>query len=201
MSFPLSSNMFITPSLLVPPSDSLLTWCHGPRWDSAWRETACHVTQVINELWTSGQSKLPPNKRGQHKQSAEATKPMSVATTLHSVFIHSQNCCRDICKKNGIFQMTPHMNNHGRYSEETEHLSIVNKQQINTEQQKLKRTDMANHIKVGGCSCSQKQTSNSCGKHQFNVEREQGKIEAAKHLILVSCFMIEMLDRQLYPVM
>ncbi len=62
-------------------------------------------------------------------------------------------------------------------------------------------TEMANQSKVGGVYCSQKQSANSSAKHQFNVERERGKMEVANHLILVDCFMIETLNnRQLYPV-
>lgn len=54
----------------------------------------------------------------------------------------------------------------------------------------VKIIDMANQIKVGRVSCSQKQKA----KRQVNVKREQGKMEAANDLILVSCFMIIMIS-------
>ncbi len=150
MSFPLSSNMFITPSLLVPPSDSLLTWCHGPRWDSAWRETACHVTQVINELWTSGQSKLPPNKRGQHKREPKQPNPCLSPQHFTMSSLTVKTAAETFVKRMVYFQWHHTWIILADIQKKTVHLSIVNKQQINTEQQKLKRIDMANHIKVGG---------------------------------------------------
>ncbi len=63
-------------------------------------------------------------------------------------------------------------------------------------------TEMANQIKVGEVYCSQKQSTNSSAKCQFNIETEWSKVEVANHFIFDNCFTIEILnDRQLYPVM
>ncbi len=155
MSFPFSSNMFITPSLLVPPSDSLLTWCHGPRWDSAWWETACHVTQVINELWTSGQSKLPPNKReantnSEPKQPNPCLSPqhftmssLTVKTAADFKLHHTWMIVADIKKKLCICQLLI-----------TKRLTLSNKNCIIVLSKELTWPI-------------------TCGKHQFNPLRIQ----------------------------
>ncbi len=41
----------------------------------------------------------------------------------------------------------------------------------------VKIIEMANQIKVSGVYCSQKQSTNSSTTHQFNVERERGKMK------------------------
>ncbi len=58
----------------------------------------------------------------------------------------------------------------------------------------VKIIEMSNQIKVGRVYRLQQQSANSSTKRQFNVERERGKIGDANHLILVSCFTIEMLN-------
>ncbi len=60
----------------------------------------------------------------------------------------------------------------------------------------VKINEMANQIRVGRVYCSQKQSLNSRVNRQFNIERKRGKMDIGNHLLLVNCFMIEMLNNQ-----
>lgn len=72
-----------TPSLLVPPSDSLLHDATDlAETQRGERLHAMSLRLSMNCERLGREDKQSANKRGQHKQSAEATKPMSVTTKL-----------------------------------------------------------------------------------------------------------------------